>query len=74
MASARTSRVGRTIARVKELAAELDYAQRRLLEIRTGIPFTTPAERLGTDEPIDELEELYASADAHEPASDAFGR
>ena len=26
------------IARVKEIWAELDYAQRRLLEIRTGLP------------------------------------
>jgi hypothetical protein len=31
------SRAHRTIDRVKQIWAELDYAQRRLLEVRTGV-------------------------------------
>jgi hypothetical protein len=31
-------------ARVKKVLAELDYAQRRLFEIRTGVPALSPDE------------------------------
>jgi hypothetical protein len=41
MRTATTSRASRTTRRVRELFAELDYANRRLLEIRTGVPFGT---------------------------------
>jgi hypothetical protein len=35
----------KAIKRIRQVWAELDYAQRRLLEIRTGQTFITPAER-----------------------------
>jgi hypothetical protein len=38
MSTSSRSRVRRAIERIKELWSELDYAQRRLLEIRTGVP------------------------------------
>jgi hypothetical protein len=31
-------RISRFVRRIREVWAELDYAQRRLLEIRTGLP------------------------------------
>jgi hypothetical protein len=55
------SRTGRTIRRAKKLWAELDYAQRRMLEIRTGVPFTTPAERRRSPLRVHQLEHLYRS-------------
>ena len=33
------------IRRLRQKWAELEYAQRRLLEIRTGVPIVTAAER-----------------------------
>jgi hypothetical protein len=33
------------LRRLRQVWAELEYAQRRLLEIRTGVPVLTPAER-----------------------------
>jgi hypothetical protein len=50
-------RVGR---RVKRLWAELDYAQRRAFEIRTGVPVGSDRRR-GISRRIDELERLYAA-------------
>ena len=41
MTTATASRASRTSRRVRELWAELDHANRRVLEIRTGIPFGT---------------------------------
>lgn len=35
----------RGISRVREIMGEIDYAQRRLLEIRTGIPMTDRSRR-----------------------------
>jgi len=32
------SRTGKAVGRVQQIWAELDYAQRRLFEIRTGVP------------------------------------
>jgi hypothetical protein len=56
------SRATRTIGRVKELWAEFDYAQRRLLEVRMGVPML-PSERPKMAASIDELEALYAFED-----------
>lgn len=47
------------ITRLKELWAELDYAQRRLLEVRTGVPMLPP-ERPRSAASIEDLEALYA--------------
>jgi hypothetical protein len=33
-----TSRIQKTIGRIRAIWGELDYAQRRLLEIQTGLP------------------------------------
>ena len=52
-----TANKTRNIGRLKEVWRELDYAQRRLLEIRTGVPFTK--ERSATGRRGDELETLY---------------
>lgn len=56
------SRVTQTIGRVKELWAEFDYAQRRLLEVRMGVPML-PSERPKIAASIDELDALYALED-----------
>ncbi len=53
------SRAGRIVGRATQIWAELDYAQRRLLEIRTGIPQLTRQER-PTAGSVSELEALYA--------------
>ena len=53
------SRVRRILRHVREIAAELDYAQRRLLEIRTGIPLTPETERALVRSEIARLEALY---------------
>jgi hypothetical protein len=42
MKTSATEHIGRTIKRFRSTWAELDYAQRRLLEIRTGVPMTQP--------------------------------
>ena len=51
----------RKIARLKRLWAELDYAQRRTLEINTGVPFTTPDERRRSVLRVRQLDHLYRS-------------
>ncbi|HUA46504.1 MAG TPA: hypothetical protein VMA77_14835 [Solirubrobacteraceae bacterium] len=38
MSTNRRSRTRRTIDRIKSIWSELGYAQRRLFEIRTGVP------------------------------------
>jgi len=63
MRTAREHRMSRTIGRLKEIWAELDYAQRRLLEIRTGVPLLAHTERASVRRTIDELEALYAHED-----------
>lgn len=50
----------RIFSRVTQTWAELDYAQRRLLEIRTGIPNLTPPKRPRISRRVSELEALYA--------------
>jgi hypothetical protein len=56
------SRATQTIGRVKELWEEFDYAQRRMLEIRMGVPMLR-SERPKTAASIDELEALYEYED-----------
>jgi hypothetical protein len=56
MSTAILSRLRRIFSHVSQTWAELDYAQRRLLEIRTGIPNLTPPRRHS----VSELEALYA--------------
>jgi hypothetical protein len=43
--------------KIKRVWAELDYAQQRLFEIRTGIPVTGRTRSLSS---VEELEALYA--------------
>jgi hypothetical protein len=65
------SRLARLIERLRYAWAETDYAQRRLLELRTGIPMSggrPPATR-AESEPAAELEELFALASY--PAAEA---
>lgn len=54
------SRASRTIGRIKQIWSEFDYAQRRLFEIRTGIPSIAPEKGPMARDQIDELERLYA--------------
>ncbi len=61
MTTTSASRTGRVIGRAKKLWAELDYAQRRVLEIRTGVPLSTPEERRRSRRRISQLEYLYRS-------------
>ena len=51
--------IRRRIRRVKAIWAELDYAQRRLFEIRTGVPIDDLQRRRNTRRAITELEALY---------------
>lgn len=55
------TRMSRTIARLKALWSDLDYAQRRLLEIQTGVAFTTPQERRRSVLRVRQLDHLYRS-------------
>ena len=64
MATATTSGVRQTIKRVRRVWSELDYAQRRLFEIRTGVPVTEPDERSRPASTVEELEALYVLEDA----------
>src|ERR1700733_10217775 len=54
------SRASHTIRRISKTWAELDYAQRRLLEIQTGIPMTPERERTHARVESHELEVLFA--------------
>jgi hypothetical protein len=40
------------IKRIKRAWAEMDYAQRRLFEIRSGIPVSSPKRAAGTPEEV----------------------
>jgi hypothetical protein len=59
-ASPARSRIGR----LKRLLSELDYAQRRVLENQTGVPFITPEERRRSQLRVAQLEYLYRSSSA----------
>jgi hypothetical protein len=51
----------RLISRLREIAGELDYGQRRALEVRTGYVFTPETERRLARAEIRRLEALYDS-------------
>ncbi len=57
MSTTKTSRIGQIVGHVSRVWGEMDYAQRRLLEIRTGAELTR---REPAPISIDELERLYA--------------
>jgi hypothetical protein len=48
-----------TAARLRRVWSELDYAQRRMFEIRTGVPVTGPASHRRDDHQAQMLEDLY---------------
>ena len=52
--------VPQMIKRITRTWSDLDYAQRRLMEIRTGLELTTPRERRELATTPEELERLYA--------------
>jgi hypothetical protein len=54
------SRIIRIARQVKHIWDELDYAQRRLFEIRTGIPCTSHGERGCARAEVVELEGVLA--------------
>jgi len=60
-----------TIRRLRGLFAELDYAQRRLLEIQTGLVLTPETERAIARAQIDRLNALYEAED-HPDATDGL--
>ena len=48
MTTSKTSRTGKAINRAQQIWAELDYAQRRMFELRTGVPTLSRQNRLGS--------------------------
>ena len=59
MGTATESRANRLARRIKRVWSELDYAQRRVLENQTGVPFVTPEERSASRARVAQLEYLY---------------
>ncbi len=57
------SRVRRIGARVRETLGEIDYAQRRMTEIRIGLPLVAPPVRPRIASTVVQLEALYAYED-----------
>jgi hypothetical protein len=57
------SGISRAIGRVSAVLAELDYAQRRVLEIRTGVPMLSDKQRLRSRPVVEQLEALYTYDD-----------
>jgi hypothetical protein len=61
-----------TFRRIRETAAEMNYAQRRVIEVKLGIPPDEPRYFTIERREIEELEELYALepaiADSEDPA------
>jgi len=49
----------RAIRRIRMTWAELDHAQRRLFEIRTGVPLGEPRKASRISRRVDELEALF---------------
>jgi hypothetical protein len=60
MLKATASQARRLPRRLRRVWSELDYAQRRAFEIRTGIPLG-PEKRPRISRTIDELERLFAA-------------
>ncbi len=52
-----TSQSKGAVRRLKRLLAELDYVERRVFEIRTGVPVRRPK----ISRSVEELEQLYAA-------------
>lgn len=69
--SSTSSGLSRAIARVKRACREMDYAQRRLLEIRTGVAFGTA--RSATTDEVHVLDSLW-SLEAGSSESSAHAR
>jgi hypothetical protein len=69
--STRRAGLARAIARVKGAARDMDYAQRRLLEIRTGVAFGTA--RSATTDEVQALDSLW-QLDARSSESAARAR
>lgn len=66
MSISTTFHAHRIINRVTRIWSELDYTQRRLLEIRTGVQLThRESARIGADE----LEALYALHSPRQPVA-----
>ncbi len=57
------SRARRVVTRVRETLAEMNYAQRRMTEIRMGLPLVEPLGRRGIAATVAELDALYAYLD-----------
>jgi BMFP domain-containing protein YqiC len=64
MSTVTLTRFGRSIRRLRQLWAELGYAQRRMFEIRTGISLRTARESAGVRGKIEQLESALASPSA----------
>lgn len=65
------SRASHTIRRIKKNWAELDYAQRRLFEMQTGIPMTPEGERARARADSHELELLFTHRHPEEQVTSA---
>ncbi len=50
----------RFLSRVRRALGEMDYAQRRSFELRTGVPLTVRGEDPVTRAKINELERLFS--------------
>ena len=59
--TAKTPRIQRRIDHAKRIWAELDYAQRRSVELRTGVPMGTSKTRARIGRDFDELNRLRAA-------------
>jgi hypothetical protein len=53
------NRSHQAVIRLRHIWNELDYSQRRLFEIRTGVPVTRPSRRPRDEHQIAKLEDLY---------------
>lgn len=73
MTTATDFRALRVIGRIKQIWAELDYAQRRLLEIRTGIRSLAQPERARLRGSTEKLEALWIESDREHQARDLRG-
>ena len=59
MSITQQSRISRTFARLRQIWADLDYAQRRMLEIQTGSSGHMRSARSTSEAILAELESLY---------------
>ncbi len=59
--TAKTPRIQRRIDNAKRIWAELDYAQRRSMELRTGVPMGASKVRARIGRDFDELNRLRAA-------------